>query len=91
MGGFMKERLMWQLRHRIDRDLALARVSLTVAVCIRETDLLNVQRGKRLLAFHSGKHGGMNSSPAVCEITNQRGLYIKLREGALVIRIFAVG
>jgi hypothetical protein len=40
---------MRQLCHRIDRDLTLLGVSLAVAVRIREVDLLNVQRGERLL------------------------------------------
>jgi hypothetical protein len=36
---------LWKLRHGIDRDLSLLRVSLTVAVRVGESDLLNVEGG----------------------------------------------
>src|ERR1700754_622189 len=51
MGRFMKECFVRQLGYRIDRDLLLARVSLAVAVRMRETDLLDLQGGKRLLCI----------------------------------------
>ena len=42
---------MRELGHGIDRDLSLLRVSLTVAVRVGESDLLNVEGGKCSLGF----------------------------------------
>ena len=47
----MKERLVRKLRHGIDRDLSLLRVSLTVAVRVGRCDPFNVESGKRSLCF----------------------------------------
>ena len=45
----MKECLVRELGHGIDRDLALLCVSLTVAVRVSESDLFNVEGCKRSL------------------------------------------
>src|SRR5690348_8739119 len=55
VGRFMKQCLMRQLGHWINRDLALASVSLAIAVCMRERDLLDMPRRKRLLGVPFGQ------------------------------------
>src|SRR6266481_10149729 len=47
----MKQRLVGKLSYRVDRDLSFPRVTLTVAVRVGESDLFNVQGGKRSLRF----------------------------------------
>ena len=49
----------------VDRDPSVARVSLTVAVRVRKSDLFNIEGGKCAARSHSGIRGVVNSSPRV--------------------------
>lgn len=49
VAGFVKERLVWQLRNRIDRDLSFSSEPLTVAVRAVKVDPFNIESRERLL------------------------------------------